>query len=102
MKPRDGADPSAMRDFAAAATAVIGLAFAFMPIAERLDNALLDVEWNILARIDARAAPDDIVIVGIDEASVRAIPEPPGLWHSPLGLALARLAAARPRAILLD
>ena len=31
-----------------------------------------------------------------------AIPEPPGLWHAPLGLALARIAAAKPRAIGLD
>ena len=42
------------------------------------------------------------MIVGIDEASVEAIAEPPGMWHVALGQALARLGGARPRAILLD
>jgi CHASE2 domain-containing sensor protein len=88
--------------FAAAAVALAALAFSLTPLGDRLDNALLDLEWQALNRIDGRPAPDDIVIVGIDEASVRAITEPPALWHVPLGTALARIAAARPRAIALD
>ena len=91
-----------MRAMAVAAVALAGLAFSLTPLSQRLDDALLDLWWNVLARVDARAAPDDIVIVGIDEASVRAIPEPPGMWHTSLGRALGRLAAARPRAILFD
>ena len=88
--------------FAVAAVALAGLAFALTPLAHRLDNALLDAQWRILKRFDARPAPDDIVIVGIDEATVGAITEPPALWHMPLGTALARIASARPRAIALD
>jgi CHASE2 domain-containing sensor protein len=102
METEDRGGRSAMRGLAVAAVALAGLAFCLTPVSERLDNALLDLWWNVLARVDARAAPDEIVIVGIDEASVRAIPEPPGMWHAPLGLALARVAAARPRAILFD
>jgi adenylate cyclase len=87
---------------AVALLALAGLAFAITPLCERLDHALLDLQWQVLWRIDGRPAPDDIAIVGIDEASVRAIAEPAALWHAPLGAALARIAAARPRAIALD
>src|SRR5687768_15527336 len=97
MPNRDDGGRSAMRALGVAAIALAGLAFALSGLADRLDNLLLDVQWKILRRIDSRPAPDDIVIVGIDEASVKAIPEPPGLWHAALGRAPARLASARPR-----
>lgn len=93
---------SATRALAVAAVALAGLVFALTPLSGRLDNVLLDLQWQALNRVDGRPAPDDIVIVGIDESSVRAIPEPPALWHAPLGVALARIAAAKPRAIVLD
>jgi adenylate cyclase len=98
METRDDGR-AAMRAIGVAAIALTGLAFSLLPVAERLDAALLDLEWRLLWRFDSRPAPEDIVIVGVDEASVRAIPEPPGLWHASLGRALTRLAAARPRAI---
>jgi adenylate cyclase len=99
MDARDDGGRSAMRAIAVAALALAGLAFSLLPIAERFDAALLDAEWRVLRRFDWRPAPEEIVIVGVDEASVRAIPEPPGLWHAALGRALSRLATARPRAI---
>lgn len=102
MPNREEGGRSAMRGLAVAAIALLGLLFAVSPPAERLENALLDLQWEALSRIDRRPAPDDIAIVGIDEASVEAIPEPPALWHAALGRALARLAAAQPRAIVLD
>lgn len=102
MPNRDDGGRSATRAIAVAAVAVAGLAFAVSPLAERLDNVLLDAQWRVLRRIDARPAPDEIAIVGIDEASVSAIPEPPGLWHAALGRALARVSGAHPRAIVLD
>ena len=101
MQTRDDGG-SAMRAIAVAALALAGLAFSLTPIAASLDNTLIDVAWRILRRLDRSPAPDDIVIVGIDEASVEAIAEPPGMWHVALGQALARLGGARPRAILLD
>lgn len=99
--PDDGGRAT-MRAPAVAALALVGLAFALTPLAARLDNLLLDAGWEVLRRLDRVPAPDDIAIVGIDEATVSAIPEPPALWHASLGRALARIAAARPRAILLD
>jgi adenylate cyclase len=90
---------SAMRALAVAAVALAGFFFSLTPLAERADGALLDHAWRTLRKFDTRPAPDDIVIVGIDEATIRAIPEPPSLWHAALGAALAKLAGARPRAI---
>lgn len=92
----------AYRAFAAVAVALAGLLFGLTPLAERLDGALLDLEWSILRRVELRPAPDDIVIVAIDAASVARIGTPPGLWHEQLGLALTRIASARPRAIGLE
>lgn len=102
MEESDGGGHSATRGFAAVALALAGLAFSWTPVAERLDAALLDAHWSILRKFDSRPAPDDIIIVGVDDATIRAIPEPPGLWHEPLGRALVRIASAKPRAIGLD
>jgi CHASE2 domain-containing sensor protein len=90
------------RGFAVAALALAGFLFCLTPVAVRLDDALLDVEWSLLRKFASRPAPDDILIVGVDEASVRSIDAPPGLWHEPIGLALAAIASARPRAIGID
>lgn len=91
-----------MRMFAVVAVALAGLALAFTPWIERLDNALLDAEWAALRRFDARPAPRDIVIVGLDERSARGIAAPQGMWHEALGMALVRIASAKPRAIGID
>ncbi len=90
------------KGFAFAAIALTGFLFSLTPLAERLDNRVLDVEWTLLRKFAPKPAPDDILIVGVDDASVRAIAVPPGLWHAPIGRALERIAAARPRAIGID
>ena len=99
MEAHDDDGRSAMRAIGVAALALAGFVASLLPVFERADVSLLDFEWRVLRRFDARAVPDDIVIVGIDEATVRSIPEPPGIWHATLGRALSKLAAARPRAI---
>jgi adenylate cyclase len=93
---------AAWRTLAVMALAVAGLAFSLTPAAEHLDLRLLDLEWHLLRKFALRPAPDDILIVGVDEETLRRVKEPPGLWHEPLGKALARIAAARPRAIGLE
>jgi CHASE2 domain-containing sensor protein len=85
--------------FVVAAVALAGFLFSLTPLAAWLDNTLLDVEWHALHKFHPRAAPDDIIVVGIDPATVASIAEPPGLWHESLGRALARIAQAHPRAI---
>lgn len=91
-----------MRGFAVFVVALLGLALGLSPPAERLDGGLLDLEWRVLRSFDARPAPDDIIIVGIDDQTAGTIAEPPPLWHESLGMALVRIASARPRAIGLD
>ena len=99
MSEPDRAVHATQRAFSVAAIALAGFIFSLTPMMSRLDGALLDDEWRILRKFEPRPAPDDIVIVGIDPASVAAIAAPPGLWHEPLGIALVRIAAAKPRAI---
>jgi adenylate cyclase len=102
MSEPDGAAHAPMRAFSVAAIALAGFVVSLTPMMAGLDDALLDREWRLLREFLPRPAPEDIVIVGIDPASVAAIPAPPGLWHEALGLALARIAASKPRAIGLD
>ena len=102
MGKADAAPVTATHGFAVVAIALAGFVFSLTPIAEWLDNALLDVEWTLLRKFAPRPAPDDIIIVGVDEASVRSLEAPPGLWHAPIGHALERVAAAQPRAIGID
>jgi len=90
------------KGFALAAIALAGFLFSLTPFAERLDDAMLDVEWALLRKFAPKPAPDEIIIVGVDDASARSIGLPPGLWHEPVGRALERIAAARPRAIGID
>lgn len=102
MSAADDGGRAALRTVAVAAVALAGFLLSLTPAAEWADGALLDGAWRTLRKIDTRPAPDDVIVVGIDPASVAAIAEPPGLWHQPLALALARIAAAKPRAIGLD
>ena len=101
IEPDDGGR-AALRAFAVAALALAGFVFSITPLAGALDDRLLDREWALLRGYAPKPAPDDIIVVGIDPATVEALAAPPGLWHEPLGLALARIAAAKPRAIGLD
>lgn len=102
MEEPQGGRPTATGAFAVAALAIAGLAFAWTPLAERLDEGLLDSGFAFLRKVALRPAPDDILIVGVDDATFRAIPDPLGMWHQPLGAALGKIAAAKPRAIGLD
>ena len=98
------ADPGrGARDvIAITAIALAGFFFSLTAPSAAIDNRLLDLEWRALRSLETRPAPDDVVIVGIDPASVNAIAAPVELWHEPLGRALTRIAAAKPRAIGLD
>jgi adenylate cyclase len=85
-----------------AAVALAGILFSWTSLAERADLFALDQSFGILRAAGPKPAPDDIIIVGLDEATEKAIGEPLALWHAPLGEALARIASAKPKAIGLD
>ena len=99
MGAAESAGSPATRGFAVVAIALAGFLFSITPIAERLDHALLDLQWSLLRKFVPRSAPDDIIIVGVDDRTVRSIQEPQGLWHHPIGIVLEKLASARPRAV---
>jgi CHASE2 domain-containing sensor protein len=88
--------------FVVAALALGGMAVNGTSLAERADLMLLDRGFAVLRALDPKPVPDDIVIVGIDDATRRAVSEPPGLWHVPLAELLKRIASAKPRALALD
>src|SRR5436305_1986116 len=102
MSDADDGGRAVLRTVAVAAAALAGFLFSLTPAAGWLDGLALDATWRTLRKFDVRPAPGDMIIVDIDPASVNAIPQPPPLWHEPLGLALARIGSAKPRAIVFD
>jgi len=80
--------------------------------AARLDEQAFDAQVALLRSVGGAraAAPGDraptdgaeVVLVGIDEASLDALAVPMSLMHATLGTALAAIAAGGPRAIGLD
>jgi CHASE2 domain-containing sensor protein/tRNA A-37 threonylcarbamoyl transferase component Bud32 len=78
---------------------VCGLA----PLVREGDGRLLDQAFKLHQRLGALPARGpEVVIVGLDEASEKAIPEPLALYHRPLGRFMEAMAQARPAAVGLD
>jgi CHASE2 domain-containing sensor protein len=102
MNETDDGARAILRTVAVAAVAIAAALFSLTPLATYLDGISLDKGWRILRNFGARPSADEVIIVGIDPATVNAIPEPPALWHQPLARTLARVSAAHPRAIVLD
>lgn len=69
---------------------------------ERIEAALLDAQIRTLRAAAPRQADAEVVILGIDERTLDAFPEPLALWHRPLAGLLDALGAARPRAVGID
>ncbi|HEY3401486.1 MAG TPA: adenylate/guanylate cyclase domain-containing protein [Geothrix sp.] len=70
-----------------------------------LVGGALDRLWfDAASRALRPHGPQDtsVVLIGLDEASEQAFPEPMALWHRHLGTVLEGLAAAGPRAVGLD
>ena len=66
------------------------------------ERVAFDWQMQLLRRIHPRAVDDDIVLVGIDEDTYSAFPEPIALWHSHFADLLHALARAKPRAVGVD
>jgi class 3 adenylate cyclase/CHASE2 domain-containing sensor protein len=69
---------------------------------EMLSRSVLDYQFGLLHRYDAHAVKNDVVIVGIDEASYKSFKEPFALWHPHLGKFLQAMAIAKPAVVGLD
>ena len=103
MRPDAAAGPSPLPAFlAAAALALAGSAFHLSPWGERASLALLDVGFGILRTLGPREAPDDIIVVGLDEpGAVAAEVDPVGPALRKLPDVLVRIARGKPRAVAL-
>ena len=79
-----------------------GLAALVTELAQPLQQDLLDQEFVLLRENRTRPARNDVVVVGIDEASLAAVSEPFALWHPHLGRFLIAMSNARPAALGID
>lgn len=102
MTPTPGAARRGPRALAVAAIAVAGILVSLTPWSEGGDHAILDAQWQLLRKLEVRVTSDEVIVVGVDEASLAALPEPPPIWHSSIGRALSRVAAAGPRAVVFN
>ena len=66
------------------------------------DLKFLDFQFKLLRAKFPRAVLRDVVVVGIDEETLKRFPEPITLWHAHLGRFLGAMALARPAAVGLD
>lgn len=85
--------------------AVFACAFLFSltPLAQRIDLLLLDLQFHTLARLAPHTyAGPEIVIVGLDERTLKVHREPLALMHRHLGRLFSALAEARPAAVGVD
>lgn len=65
------------------------------------DLKALDLQFRLLRQYFPASAPE-VVVIGIDEATVARMPEPLALWHPHLGKLLRGVAQARPAVLGVD
>lgn len=82
--------------------AVLGALMAWAEIARPLDLTTADATFALWRRLHPPHPARNIVIVGLDEQTLAASPEPLALFHRQIGRVLEVLAAGRPRAIAVD
>lgn len=81
---------------------LMGLTIAEAPVLAPMQLRLLDAQHRWLAQSFPKAPERDVVVVGIDDATLRAYPEPLALWHPHLGRFMQAMATAHPAAVGLD
>ena len=80
---------------------LVGVMLVASPVAEPWDLKLLDMQFRLLRAQFPRAAPE-VVVVGIDEATVAQFYEPVTLWHPHLAKFLQAMTRAGPSAVGID
>lgn len=63
---------------------------------------MLGGQFQLLRKYNPQPVPNDVVIIGIDEATYAAFREPLALWHPYLGKLFSALAQANPALVGLD
>lgn len=83
---------------------VLAVLFAvqFAPPARLLELNWLDLQFRLLRQFAPLPVSQEVVVVGIDDATVRGMNLPLATMHAELGRFLEAMASARPRAVGLD
>ena len=85
-----------------AAVLTVSAVLAALGAFEPLDAKFLDFQFRILRSLSPQPAAREVVVVGIDEETMRRLPEPVTLWHRHLGKFFGAMAAAQPAAVGVD
>jgi len=81
---------------------LLDLGLAFFPWVGTLDQKLLEVQFRFLRAQALHPVKHDVVIVGIDDETTKALREPLTLWHPHLGKFLQAVAKSGATAVGLD
>ena len=95
-------NPAAGRRRAFAAVLVLCLGIGALDLAAPLELRLLDLQFKALRSWFPRASRSEVVVVGIDEETTRALAEPIALWHRHLQRFLDAMGHARPSVLGID
>ncbi len=79
-----------------------GLAVYVAGLAQPFEQWLLDREFGMLRETRTQPVRNEVMVIGIDEASLAAVPEPFALWHPYLGRFLTAMSEAKPAALGID
>jgi adenylate cyclase len=79
-----------------------GALIGFSRFTESLDLKILDAQFRLLRAEFPEAVAKDVVIVGIDEATVAKLPEPITLWHPHIAKFLTGMVRGQAAAVGLD
>jgi class 3 adenylate cyclase len=69
---------------------------------EHYDLKVLDLQFKLLRAWFPQPVTRDVVVIGVDEDTVKRFPEPITLWHTHLGRLFGAMVIARPAAVGLD
>lgn len=84
-----------------AAMALALAALNLAPSVRELDHRILDLAFRVRRQVAVEPTPD-IVLVGVDEETEQAFPEPLSLWHRHFAAVFSGLAEGGARAVGLD
>jgi adenylate cyclase len=71
-------------------------------IFDSLDREAFDAQMRALRDFAPTSLQDEVILIGLNDGSITAFPEPIALWHGHLGKALSALAKAKPKAVGVD
>ncbi len=81
---------------------LLALLSSLTPWLDGWEGSLSDAQFQLLRNYELRPVAKEVVVVGIDETTIAALPEPLSLWHAHLGRFLQATATGRASAVGLD